>query len=328
MRDRQIVTLDNAVTYEKARTIYHIDIINHEIITAINCDGRVINSRLLAESMINIARLHISDNKVLAVFDVDQLAAITAGDVRHHEVFHRLVFGVVIIVGAARKADADAPVNLAVGAVDVIDHMVGDKQVMVVDRHVPLDGVALQLAEAPVGDLDVFHAVVEALPQNAVVGVMDGDIIDREVTHSALLFSADVNLRDRHEAAHINALDGAVRPAHIKGEIVKSPALLAQDLTAVLHDKAPLAVALQAARNAQRFAFRHKNRGVDVVAHQINGHDNDICGGKSLFEGSDPVAFVELLNVYLAALAGSQNRTRESQRHRGQHRAGPKQFAA
>src|SRR5690606_34214229 len=103
------------------RTIDHIDIINNEIITAVNGHRGVIYSGLLTEVGGNILRFYITNNKVFAVFHVHQLSAVAPGDIRHHKVLHGLLFGVVVVVGATRQADADSPVDFAVGAVDVID---------------------------------------------------------------------------------------------------------------------------------------------------------------------------------------------------------------
>ena len=61
---------------------------------------------------------------MFTVFDVHQLAAVAAGDVSDDKVFYRHMFRIVVIVGTAREADADAPVDFAVSAVDMLNHMV------------------------------------------------------------------------------------------------------------------------------------------------------------------------------------------------------------
>ena len=91
------------------------------------------------------------------VFHVHQLATVAAGDVGHHEVLNGLLFRVVVVVGAPGKANADAPVDLAVSAVDVVDDMVGDQDIAIVDGNVPFDRIALQMAKFAVGDAGAVH---------------------------------------------------------------------------------------------------------------------------------------------------------------------------
>ena len=71
LRYREIVALYYTVADQHAGTIDHIDIINNEIITAINGHRGVVYSRLLAEVRSDILGLNIANNKVLTVFDVD-----------------------------------------------------------------------------------------------------------------------------------------------------------------------------------------------------------------------------------------------------------------
>ena len=80
---------------------------------------------------------------MFTVFNMDQLPTIRSRDIRHDKVFHCLIFWVIIIVSASRKAYADAPVDFAVGTVDALDDMVGYQNIAVVNRHVPFNGVAL-----------------------------------------------------------------------------------------------------------------------------------------------------------------------------------------
>ena len=104
---------------------------------------------------------------MFSVLNMHQLATVAAGDVGHHEVLNGLFFRIVVIVGAAGEANADAPVDLAVGAVDVVDHMVGDQNIAVIDGHIPLDRIALQVAEFAVGDAGAIHLVVKPLRRMA-----------------------------------------------------------------------------------------------------------------------------------------------------------------
>lgn len=78
---------------------------------------------------------------MFTVFNVHQLATVAAGDVCHHEVLDGLLLRIVIIVGAAGETNTDAPVDLAVGAVDVVDDMVRDQDIAIVDGDVPLDRI-------------------------------------------------------------------------------------------------------------------------------------------------------------------------------------------
>ena len=80
---------------------------------------------------------------MFTIFNMDQLPTIRSRDIRHDKVFHCLVFRVIIIVSASRKAYTDAPVDFAVGTVDALDDVVGYQNIAVVNRHVPFNGIAL-----------------------------------------------------------------------------------------------------------------------------------------------------------------------------------------
>src|SRR5690606_35769332 len=137
-----------------------------------------------------------------------------AGDICHHEVFNGLLFRIVIVVRTAGQPNAYAPVDLAVGAVDVIDHVVRDQDVAVVNRHVPLNRVTLQVAEFTVGNARTVHLIVEPLTQDRVVGLRHGDVIDEQVAHHSPFFTADVDLGDGAEAAHRQPFNDTVGATH------------------------------------------------------------------------------------------------------------------
>ncbi len=80
---------------------------------------------------------------MFTIFNMDQLPTIRSRDIRHDKVFHYLVFRVVIIISASRKAYANAPVDFAVSTVDALDDMVRYQNITVVNCHVPFNGVAL-----------------------------------------------------------------------------------------------------------------------------------------------------------------------------------------
>ncbi len=187
----------------------------------------------------------MTNHKVLAVFHMHQLAAVAAGDVGHGKMFYRLVFRVVVVIGAARQPDTDPPVDFAVSTVDMVNHVVRDEQVAIVNRHVPLNGVPLQIAETAVGNTRPVDLIVKALAQNGVVGLGHRNIINDQVTHDPLLFAADIDLRHRPVAAHRYALDSAVRAAHVESDVIEVSALFPTYPTAILQYKAPPAVALE-----------------------------------------------------------------------------------
>ena len=264
---------------------------------------------------------------MFAVLDVDQLAAVATGDVRDHKMLHRLIFRIVIVVGAARKPDPDAPVDFAVGAVDVLQQVIGDQQVAVVDGDVPLNGVPLQASELAVDDTHVGHLVMEALTQNGVVGIVHVQVFHQEVVHHPLLLAADIDQRHRRQAGHLQIADDAVRAAHVKHQVIDSALPFATHAASVLQDKAPFAVALQATGNKQRGARRHPHRAVDVIAHQICRNVDGFTGLKRAFEGVRPVRAKEILHVYRIARGGARQRAVE-QRRDGQQRAGLKKRTA
>ncbi len=108
---------------------------------------------------------------MFTVFDMNQLPTVAAGDICHHEVFNGLLFRIVIVVGTASQPNAYAPVDLAVCAVDVVDNMVRDQDIAVINRHVPLNRITLQMAEFTVGNARTVHLIMETLAQNSVVGL-------------------------------------------------------------------------------------------------------------------------------------------------------------
>lgn len=317
LRYRQIITFNHAVTDQHSGTIDHIDIINNEIITAINCYRGVVYSRLLAEIGCNILSFYIPDNKVFAVFNVDQLATVAAGDICHHEILHGLLFRVVIVVGASRKANANAPVDFAVGAVDVVYDVVRNQDIAVVDGHVPLDGISLQVAEPAVGDTRAVDLVMKALTQNGVVGLANVDVINDQVAHHSRLFAADIDLRHGAEAAHRQPFNHAVRSAHVESDIVGAPCPLSDDFTAFLKHKAASPVALEPAAYQKRFTVGNKNPGIDVFTDDAGGDNNGVGLVKRLLEGGDPVVVVVLING--DGLPGCRPRSAgRQQRHSGQ----------
>jgi flavin-binding protein dodecin len=89
---------------------------------------------------------------VFAVFNMDQLSAIAAGDVGNNKILHRLLFRVGVIVGTARQPNADAPVDFTVGAVNVVNDMVRDQDIAIVNGDVPFYRVTLQVAKVTIGD--------------------------------------------------------------------------------------------------------------------------------------------------------------------------------
>ena len=62
----------------------------------------------------------------------------------------------------------------------------------------------------------------------------DSEVIDGQVAHDPFVFAADINLRYRTKAAHRQPFDGAVRAAHIQGDVMHTAALLPCHLAAVL----------------------------------------------------------------------------------------------
>ena len=201
---------------------------------------------------------------MFTVFNMDQLPTVAAGDICHHEVFNGLLFRIVIVVRAASQPNAYTPVDLAVCAVDVIDHVVRDQDIAVVNRHVPLNRVTLQMAEFTVGYARTVHLIMKTLAQNGVVGLAHGNAIDKQVTHHSRLFTADVDLGDGAEAAHRQPFNDTVGATHVQRNVMRAPLSFPNDLTVFLEHKPPAAVALQRTADQQGFAIRNENAGIDV----------------------------------------------------------------
>ncbi|MNC17892.1 hypothetical protein D3C75_657840 [compost metagenome] len=254
-----------------------------------------------------------------------QLAAIAAGDIGDHEVLYRLIFRVGVIICAPRKANADAPVNFAVGTVDMVDNVVRNQDIAIVNRHVPLDSVALQIAKVAVSDGHPVHLGMKALAQNCIVGFRDGQLVDQQVTHHLWFFTADIDLGHRAITAHRQPLDYAVGAAHVQRDIFGAPLPFADHLAAVLQHQPPSSVAGHRTANMQRFAFGDENSGIDVIAGQSGRHHHRVAFGKSLLKGRDPVTTVVLANVHRAT------RSRGPHAHEGscrQYAAGSDKRAA
>ncbi len=177
------------------------------------------------------------------VFHVHQLATVAAGDVGHHEVLNGLLFRVVVVVDAAGEANADAPVDLAVGAVDVIDDMVGNQDIAIVDGNVPLDRIALQMAKFAIGDAGAVHLVVETLAKDSVVGLTHADVINQQIAHHAGFLTADVDLRYRAKTAHGQPFNYAVGATYIESDILCPPLAFPYHFAAFLQNKAAAAIA-------------------------------------------------------------------------------------
>ncbi|MNP37675.1 hypothetical protein D3C76_1311360 [compost metagenome] len=171
MRDRQIIAFNHPVANEHSGAVDHINIVDDKIIAAVNRHRGVINPRFLTEIGSDVFGFDVTDNKVFSVLNMNQLATVTAGDVRHHKVLHGLFFRIVVIVGTSGEANADTPVDLAVSAVDVVDHVVRNQNIAIVNRHIPLNRIALQMAETAVGDPRAVDLIMESLAQNGVVSL-------------------------------------------------------------------------------------------------------------------------------------------------------------
>ena len=123
----------------------------------------------------------------------------------------------------------------------MVDDMVRNKDIAVVYRHVPFDGVALKVAEMAVGDADILPLIVVALAENTVVRFGDGEAGNVKILHLLLVFAADKYLRHRAVAAHGQPFDGAVATAHVKGDVIEARLAAAANFTALLQDKPPAA---------------------------------------------------------------------------------------
>ncbi len=177
------------------------------------------------------------------VLNVHQLATVAAGDICHHEVLHGLLFRVVVIVGAASKANADAPVDLAISAVDIVDHMIGDQDIAIVDGDVPLDRIPLQMAEFTVGDASAIDLIMEALAQNGVVCLAHANVINQQIAHHAGFLAADIDLRYRAKSTHRQAFNHTVRSANVERNVLRAPAAFTDHFAAFLQHKAAASVA-------------------------------------------------------------------------------------
>lgn len=104
--------------------------------------------------------------------------------------------------------------------------MIGNQDVAVVNRDIPLNGVPLQIAKAAMRNPRAVHLVMKSLAENGVVGVGNGDVIDNEITHHLRFLTTNENLRDGAKAAHRHAFNHTVRPANIQRHIVQTAALL------------------------------------------------------------------------------------------------------
>ena len=154
-----------------------------------------------------------------------------------------MLLRIVIIVGAAGETNTDAPVDLAVGAVDVVDDMVRDQDIAIVDGDVPLDRIPLEMAKFAVGDAGSVHLVVETLAQDGVVGLAYADVINQQIAHYARFLAADVDLRHRAKTAHGQPFDNAVRSANVESDVLRAASTFAYHFAAFLQNKAAAPVA-------------------------------------------------------------------------------------
>ncbi|MNT29139.1 hypothetical protein D3C72_1648670 [compost metagenome] len=122
------------------------------------------------------------------------------------------------------------------------------------------------MAKAAVRYARAVHLIVEALSQNRVVRLRNGNIVDQQITHHSGLFTANIDLRHRPKAAHRQPLDNAIRAAHVQGDIFGAPFPFADHFAAFLKDETPASVAGQRTADQQRFAIGNKNTGVNIFA--------------------------------------------------------------
>ncbi|MGY6036402.1 hypothetical protein ACUY4R_004520 [Kosakonia sp. BK9b] len=256
---------------------------------------------------------------MLTVLHMHQLTTVAASDIRHNKVLNGLIFRVSIVVGTARQTNTDAPVHLAVCAIDIVDDMVRNQNVAIVNRHVPFNRIALQITKMTVGNAHAIQLIMIALTQDRVVCFGDGDLVDHQVTHHPFFFAANVNLHHRPIAAHRYAFDDAVRAAHIQRNVVEATAVLANDAATILQDKTTAAAALQGSAYQQRFACRYKNPGVDIFTHQACGDLHRLPIVKGLLQRRRPVVIIVLTDINGAA---PRDRTRGRRVQKGQSRQG------
>ncbi|VDZ78115.1 Uncharacterised protein [Salmonella bongori] len=126
-----------------------------------------------------------------------QLSAIRSGNIGYHKVFYRLIFGIAIVIGAARQTNTDPQLILPLVQSMRSMNVIGNQDVAVVNRDIPLNGVSLQVAKTAMRNPRPIHLVMETLPQNGVVGVGNGDIINDQIAHYCRFFTANENLRDQ-----------------------------------------------------------------------------------------------------------------------------------
>ncbi len=180
--------------------------------------------------------------------------------------------------------------------------MVRNQNIAVIDRHVPLNRIALQVAEFTVGNTRAVHLVMKSLTQDGVVSLRHSNVIDKQVPHHSGLLAADIDLCDRAEAAHRQSFNYATGTANIQRNIVRAPFSLTDDFAAFLQHKPPASVAFQCTTDQQCFAIGDKNPRIDVFTGE-SGRDNDsITFAKRLLKGGDPVVIVVV--VHRNRLAG------------------------
>ena len=92
----------------------------------------------------------------------------------------------------------------------MVDDMVRDQDVLVVDRHVPFNGIPLQVAEVAIGDPGAIHLVMKSLTQDRIISFGHLQVIDQQITHHPRLFTANVDLSHRAITAHAQPGDRAV----------------------------------------------------------------------------------------------------------------------
>ena len=88
--------------------------------------------------------------------------------------------------------------------------MIGDQDVTVINGDVPLNRVALEMAEFTVGDARAIYLIMESLAQDGVVSLDYADVLNQKVAHDARLFAANVDLCHRSKAAHCQPFDHTV----------------------------------------------------------------------------------------------------------------------
>ncbi len=170
-----------------------IHIINDEIITAINCDRCVINTRIFTEIRRDVLAFTLRMTKCLP-FSTSPTVGNQIGNIGLQG-FYCTVFRITVVIGTYPPARCRSPVDFALGTINAFGDMIGNQDVAVVVATFTFNSVPANtlkrlcvIARRPFG-YEIHGG------GNGVVGVVTV-MSSIMITHTCGFLTTDENLRD------------------------------------------------------------------------------------------------------------------------------------